>query len=42
MAEPRPFPTPDGRYFKYEKTVAFFGDDDESDPELTPQSAARL
>ncbi|MGA3359399.1 MAG: hypothetical protein ABSC87_04230 [Halobacteriota archaeon] len=31
--------TADGRYFKYEKTVSFFGDDDESDPELTPLSA---
>lgn len=30
------FRTPDGRYFKYERTVAFFGDDDEIDPELTP------
>jgi hypothetical protein len=33
------FRTPDGRYFKYERTVAFFGEDDESDPELMPLSA---
>jgi hypothetical protein len=32
------FWTPDGRYFKYEKTVPFFGDDDNCDPELTPLS----
>lgn len=30
------FRTPSGRYFKYEKTVPFFGDDEEHDPELTP------
>jgi hypothetical protein len=34
------FRTQDGRYFKYERTVAFFADDDESDPKLTPLSAA--
>jgi hypothetical protein len=28
--------TPTGRYFKYEKTAPFFGDDEEHDPELTP------
>jgi hypothetical protein len=32
------FRTPDGRYFKYEKTVPFFGDDENYDPELTPLS----
>jgi hypothetical protein len=32
------FRTPDGLYFKYEKTVPFFGDDDDYDPELTPLS----
>jgi len=28
--------TPAGRYFKYEKTVPFFSDDEGHDPELTP------
>ena len=32
------FLTSDGLYFKYEKTVPFFGDDEECDPELTPLS----
>ena len=32
------FRTPNGLYFKYEKTVPFFGDDEEYDPELTPLS----
>jgi hypothetical protein len=32
------FLTPGGLYFKYEKTVPFFGDDQEYDPELTPLS----
>jgi hypothetical protein len=32
------FRTPNGLYFKYEKTVPFFGDDEEHDPELTPLS----
>jgi len=30
------FRMPGGRYFKYEKTVPFFSDDEERDPELTP------
>ena len=34
------FKTPNGRYFKYEKTVPFFGDDDDHDPELTPLTVA--
>jgi hypothetical protein len=34
------FRSPKGRYFKYEKTVSYFADDDEGDPELTPLSAA--
>ncbi|MEI7827630.1 MAG: hypothetical protein WCI87_07555 [Euryarchaeota archaeon] len=32
------FRTPEELYFKYEKTVPFFGDDEEYDPELTPLS----
>jgi hypothetical protein len=32
------FRTPERLYFKYEKTVPFFGDDEEYDPELTPLS----
>lgn len=32
------FRTPDGLYFKYEKTVPFCGDDENYDPELTPLS----
>jgi hypothetical protein len=30
------FRTPGGHYFKYEKKVPFFGDDEAHDPELTP------
>ncbi len=30
--------TPEGLYFKYEKTVPFFSDDENYDPELTPLS----